>query len=271
MKFNLHCPETIGEALRLKEETGGAWLAGGTVLLVNAHQGKPVSGDLISLEKLSALKYICENDESVSIGALVTFDEIENNELIRSLFPALWYAAMEVGSPQIRHRATLGGNVACASPASDGVTPLMALDASVRLMSCRSERTLKLTDFYTGKFQTAANDDELLTEIVVPKGSAWSRFEKVGKRSALAVSIVNIAMTKVGQTIRVAVGSAAPKVLFCEKTSAALSAGDLIAARTYLQQEISPIDDRWGTASYRRSVAENLMCTLYKIMEEQKS
>lgn len=271
MKFNLHCPETTEEALRLKRETGGAWLAGGTVLLVNAHQGKTVNGNLISLEKLDGLCRIRETADAVAVGALVTFDEIERSELIRALFPALWEAAAQVGGPQIRHRATLGGNIACASPASDGVTPLMALDASVRLVSGEGERLVKLTEFYTGKFKTAAGETELLTEVIIPKGSTFSRFVKVGKRSALAVSIVNIAMVKAGDAIRLAVGSAAPEVRFCEKTSAALTEGRLDEARTALQQEISPIDDRWGTADYRRSVAENLMLSLYKETEEQKA
>lgn len=271
MHFCLHTPETTAEALCIKRETGGAWLAGGTVMLVNNHQGKQISGDLISLEKLDELKKITETESEIVIGSLSTFDDIENCEAIRKYAFALWQAACTVGGPQIRHRATIGGNIAVASPASDGVTPLMALDASVRLISENGERYVKLTDFYTGKFQTAMRKEELLTDVIIPKAANESRFVKVGKRQALAVSSINAAIAKTENGIRFCVGSSAPEVRYCVKTSEALNKGNLDKAKEYLQSEISPIDDRWGTAEYRRNVAENLMLSLYREMEEQNA
>ena len=269
MHFNLHTPKTIREALKMKQETSGAWLAGGTVLLVNNHQGKPISEDMISLEKLDELKNIRENETDIVIGSLVTFDDIEKSEIVNKNAFALWEAACSVGGPQIRHRATIGGNIAVASPASDGVTPLMALDASVKLTSAEGERYVKLTDFYVGKFQTAMKKDELLTAVIIPKASRISRFIKVGKRQALAVSSINSAIAKTGEGIRFCVGSSAPEVRYCKKSSAALSEGKLDEACRELQTEISPIDDRWGTADYRRQVAENLMKKLYRELEEK--
>lgn len=270
MQFHLHCPDTIEEALRVRREKGGAWLAGGTVLLVNKHQGKPINPELISLDKLNELKQIRETENEVIIGALVTFDELEKSEVIRSRFPALWKAACQVGGPQIRHRATIGGNIAVASPASDGVTPLMALDASLRLIGPEENRIVKLTEFYTGKFKTDIKSDELLAEVIISKNSTWSGFVKVGKRSALAVSCLNASMAKIGDKIRLTIGSAAPEVRYCVRTSDALTEGDLTKACQMLQTEISPIDDRWGTADYRRKVAQNVMTSLYHELEENE-
>ena len=111
MHFDLHRPNSVDEALALYQQTGGSYLAGGTVLLVNHHNGADIGRHLISLEGICALHGIRETEDSIVIGSCVTMDEIENNAALREHAFALWQSATEIGGPQIRNRATIAGNI----------------------------------------------------------------------------------------------------------------------------------------------------------------
>ena len=121
MSFTLHRPRTPEEALLLQKETGGSYLAGGTVTLVNYHRSLEIGGDIISLEAIPGWDSITATETEIQIGPLVTFDRIESSELLHREATALWQAAREVGGPQIRNRATIGGNLCAASPSADAV------------------------------------------------------------------------------------------------------------------------------------------------------
>lgn len=253
MSFRLHIPKTLDQALELQRSTKGTYLAAGTVILVNHRHAE----DLISLEKIPGLSTISDEGSAVRIGALATFDDIEKSQCIKENLLALWQAAYETAGPQIRHRATIGGNIGCFSPASDAVTALVALDAKVEVFDGTFHHIPieKLTEL---------DDGAIITSVVVPKRFSFSTFEKVGKRSAMSVSVLNMAVAKAGAEFRVAVGCASPRVILCRATSDILSSdcGSIEKAKTALVSEMHPIDDRWGTVEYRLEVGKNLLSKL---------
>lgn len=272
MSFTLYRPLTVREAVKIKKETGGDFLAGGTVSLVNRHHGKKISESQISLEYIPELREISLAENTLTIGAMVTMDLLEQSALVKEKAYALWQAASEVGGPQIRNRATLGGNIAAASPSSDCVPPLLAMDAVLLVKGADGEREIPLRRFYRGYLSHVLSADELITAVRIPlQSGSVSTFRKVGKRNALSVSCVNMAVVKTGAAYSVSVGACAPVALYCEKTSEVLSeTGDAEQAVSVLLTEISPIDDRWATASYRRTVCGNLLKALTKETEERK-
>ena len=271
MHFNLHRPNSIEEALTLYAQTGGAYLAGGTVLLVNHHNGADIGGDLISLEGIAELHGIRETEDAIILGACTTMDEIENSPVLRKEALCLWQSAAETGGPQIRNRATLAGNFASGSPASDAAAPLLALGAVLRLQGPKGSRELPIKDLFVHVFKTNLQPGELITEIVLPrKADHVSRFVKVGKRNALAISCINMAVSHTKEDgWSVAVGAAAPTPRLCIKTMDILNDGALDEDRLsraceVILTEIAPIDDRWATASYRRKVCVNLLKSMVK-------
>ena len=240
--MRLHFPTTIEEAIETRKKTNGSYIAGGTVLMVNRFNGKPVPEDLVALERIPELHRIHETEDSIEIGASCSFSQILDCQAVNTYCNALYQAASQVGGPQVRNRGTIGGNLACGTPASDAVAPILVLDPQI------------------------VKEEDLITKFVFRKDPlVRSAFRKVGKRTALAVSAVSIAVASRGREIRVAVGSCAPKVVFCEKTSSCLSKGGSIEeAKGILMTEISPIDDRWESAEYRRQVCKNLLEELFK-------
>lgn len=269
MQFTLHRPQTVADAIRLQAETGGKYLAGGTVMLVDRRRGKCTAEHYISLEAIPALRGIREESGHLVIGAGTTFREIEDSALLKEVAFALWQAAGSVGGPQVRNRGTLGGNLASGSPSSDCAAPLLALGATLRAEGRNGVREVPVTELFLGVGKTALTADEILTEIVLPAEKTVSAFRKVGKRNALAISCINMAVSRGEDGIRVAVGAAAPTPRLCAKTSEILSGGELTAERiesacAAILTEIAPIDDRWATAEYRRMVCVNALKAMLK-------
>ena len=271
MEFDLHRPKSVEEALELYRQTGGSYLAGGTVMLVNHHRGSDIGSYLISLEGISALRGIRETEEGIVIGACTTLDQIECSPLLRERAFSLWQAAAETGGPQIRNRATVAGNIAGGAPSSDAAAPLLALGAVLRLQGPEGSRELPVKDLFVHVFKTNLLPGEIITEIVIPRSiGSVSLFTKVGKRNALAVSCINMAVAHAPSNgWSVAVGAAAPTPRLCVKTMEILNEGPLDEARLSraceeILTEIAPIDDRWATASYRRKVCVNLLKSMVK-------
>lgn len=272
MSFRLYLPSSVNEAVRIQSETGGQYLAGGTVTLVNNHHGKKIGEVQISLSRIKELEEISFADGFLAIGSMVTMDRLENSPLVKEHAFALWKAASEVGGPQIRNRATIGGNLAAASPSSDCAVPLLSLDAVLSVQGKEGEREIPVRKFFTGYLSHALTEGELITSVRIPvKEGTVSVFRKVGKRNALSVSCINMAVVRNGHEYSVSVGASAPVPVFCEKTSEILSkTGDIPAAREQILSEISPIDDRYATASYRRTVCGNLLNALISETEGRK-
>lgn len=257
----------------LRQHPGAQPMAGGTDLLVR-RRGDP-SGSaaaLIALAAIEELQGVRENEHGLSIGALTTFSALIADPRVKARAPLLASAARSVGGPAIRNMATIGGNVCTASPAGDSLTPLYVAAAQVEIASPHGRRTVPIAEFIGAPGRTALRPGELLTRIVLPPGApfAHQRFEKVGRRRSLAISVasfcgqVRLAADGTVAEARFAWGSVAPTVL----RVAALEA-DLVGRRLdrltirraagIARESVAPISDIRAPADYRRRVAGNLL------------
>ena len=262
-------PTDLAEAARMK--AGGATVLAGGTDVYPAHVGRPFARPLMDIGGLEPLRGISPSPEGYRIGALTTWAEIRDAAL-PSGFDGLRAAAREVGSVQVQAAATIGGNLCNASPAADGVPPLLALDASVELASAAGTRVLPLERFITAYRRTALEPDELLVAVLVPRRSAIARsaFGKLGLRRYLVISIVMAAATiAVGddgriELARIAVGACSPVAVRLRELEAGLEGrsadedlGGLV--RPEHLSGLAPIDDVRATAAYRRDAARTIV------------
>ncbi len=220
---------------------------------------------LVDLKGLSELTGVHDDEGKITIGALTTLAELERHPLVQQHCPALAAAAREFAGVQIRHRATLGGNIVNASPAGDTLPPLYAHDARIRIAAPDGERELPLAELVTGPGETVLAPGELLTTVVIPKRPGSSIFYKLGLRSSMAIAVVNFALTAVVEgggfsQLAVAAGAVAPTVVSLRRFTDALVAGaTLTEALPLVDEDITPISDLRATAEYRRRVLKNLL------------
>jgi CO/xanthine dehydrogenase FAD-binding subunit len=195
-------------------------LAGGTDLLIELRKPSATSPKMVvDISRLLELKGIKEFSNWVSIKPLTTHTDILQSKVIQQFAPLLRQAVSTIGSPQIRNRGTVGGNIMNAAACADTVPPLMALDAMVKLQSVEGERSVPMIDFFVKPYQTIAAKNEILTEIRFPKlpNSAKSVFIKLGRRNALAISRLSVSAilqksdTGLIQEARIVPGAAFPK------------------------------------------------------------
>jgi CO/xanthine dehydrogenase FAD-binding subunit len=195
-------------------------LAGGTDLLIELRKPSATSPKMVvDISRLLELKGIKEFSNWVSIKPLTTHTDILQSKVIQQFAPLLRQAVSTIGSPQIRNRGTVGGNIMNAAACADTVPPLMALDAMVKLQSVEGERSVPMIDFFVKPYQTIAGKNEILTEIRFPKlpNSAQSVFIKLGRRNALAISRLSVSAilqksdTGLIQDARIVPGAAFPK------------------------------------------------------------
>ena len=213
----VHRPASLGEALKLMEAPGAKPLAGGTDLVIDLREGACEARVLVDLTRVKELDYIREEGGRIRIGAMTHHSEIVESDLIKARAPVLSEAASLVGSVQIRNLGTVGGNVCNASPGADTATPLLALGAEAKISSVKGDRTVPLSDFFTGPKRTSLEPGELLAELSFPTPPAGSggAFQKLGRRKGCTLSLINIAayVELDGDTCRearVAVGACAP-------------------------------------------------------------
>ncbi len=222
--------------------------------------------NVLDIWGIDALRVMRRTSDGTSFGALTAWTEIAQAELPPA-FDALKSAAREVGGRQVQNRGTLAGNICNASPAADGVPPLLALNARVEIASVRGARSLPLADFITGNRKTALAPDELVTAVHVPPqaDTARSVFLKLGARSYLLISIVSVAAVvscggdgRVSEaTIAVGACSAVPTRLAgleAQMRGRTLHEIEPLIA-PIVANALSPIDDVRGTAAYRRHAA----------------
>jgi CO/xanthine dehydrogenase FAD-binding subunit len=245
----VHTPRTLDEALRLKAELPEArFLQGGTDVLVELNFGRSRPDALVNLAELVELRGWSREDGDLRLGAGVTYTEAMRPELAE-LFPALAEASRSVGSPQIRNRGTIGGNLGTASPAGDALPPLLVERARVDIASVRGVRTLPLEEFLLGVKRNALEPDELVTSVrLTPSGGAQT-FMKVGPRNAMVIAICSLAVVvdpEAGE-VRASFGSAATTAKHV--TVPLADAGSL---PDRVAEAASPIDDVRATAAYRR-------------------
>lgn len=262
-------PKTLDEALALLSE--GSWriLAGATDFYP-ALGNRPLFEDVLDINGLAELRGIAESESHFSIGARTSWTEVLKAQLPPA-FDALKQAAREIGSIQIQNVASVAGNICNASPAADGVPPLLILDAEVELRARHEIRLLPLGEFITGNRKTRLRQDEMVTALRIPKASAagHSAFVKLGARRYLVISIAmtaaRIALDTDGRITMaaVAVGSCSAVAQRLHELEAALAGhqADEIAGIVNDAEltELSPIDDVRGSAEYRRVAAREIV------------
>jgi CO/xanthine dehydrogenase FAD-binding subunit len=262
--MEIHRPETLAQALEIKAEHPDAVaLAGGTDLMVaiNFRQTRPDA--VLDLTAVPELTEWAPDDGRVRVGAGVTYTRLI--EELGDRLPALAIASRTVGSPQIRNRGTVGGNLATASPAGDGLPPLYVSGADVELVSVRGTRRVPVTDFVTGPKRTCIEPDELIAAFELPAAAGPQQFAKVGTRNAMVIAVCSVALALWPEQRRVGVcvGSAGPTPIVATEAQDYIAGaldwdggapvadealarfGELVGAAA------RPIDDVRGTAHYR--------------------
>jgi CO/xanthine dehydrogenase FAD-binding subunit len=197
--FDYFSPASLNEACTLLSQSGNdaRILAGGTDVLVELRKPSARSPQsIIDISRIEALRGITESDDSIIIGALTTHEEVFQSKLIAQHAALLASAVVTIGSPQIRNRGTIGGNIMNAAACADTVPPLMALNARLRLKSASGERDIALADFFVKPYVTIARVDEILSQIHFPKlgPNVRSSFVKLGRRNALSIARLSVAV-----------------------------------------------------------------------------
>ena len=271
MKESLYfAPKDLKEAVKLlgNYKERAVILAGGTDLVprINTYHLRPEV--LVYIGK-AGLDYIKEEKGKFVIGAATPMAKIAGSKLLARKAGALVEAAAQAGTQAVRTAATIGGNLANASPAADLATPLLAMDAELSLVGPKKKRVVPLKDFFTGPGKTVLQAGEMIAEITVPVPKGKTVFVKLGRRKALTLSVVNAAVRlemkgKKCQEARIALGSVAPLPLRCAKAEGMLQgkgmdskliadcAAEAIAAT-------SPIDDHRASAWYRKQAGTVLV------------
>ena len=262
-------PDTWEQALAMKAAQPEAIpIAGGTDLMVALNFDRARPQAILDLTRVPELREWGADDGRLRVGAGVTY-----TRLIAELgdrLPGLAIAARTVGSPQIRNRGTVGGNLGTASPAGDGLPPLYVSDAEVELVSATGARRLPVTEFVTGPKRQAAREDELIAAFHLPAATGAQQFAKIGTRNAMVIAVcsLSLAIWPERRAVCACIGSAGPTPMRAGEAEAFIAGvldeeglwegrgpiadaaverfGELVAAAA------APIDDVRGSAAYRR-------------------
>ena len=259
-------PTTLADALRLRAERPDATpIAGGTDVMVELNFDKHRPGALLDLTRVAELTSHSRDGDTVRLGAGVPYARVITE--LGDVLPGLAMAARTVGSPQIRNRGTVGGNLGAASPAGDSHPALLAAGAEIEVASARGPRTVPVGDFFVGPKRSALAADELIVAVRLPVAPGPQQFAKVGTRNAMVIAVCSFAVSLDPVTGRIGtgIGSAGPTPLrapAAEEFAAAeltdrWDGGELpdgVAARfgELVAAAASPIDDVRGSAAYRR-------------------
>jgi carbon-monoxide dehydrogenase medium subunit len=271
-EFDFLSPKSLNTALRAISTKGRNYkiIAGGTNLVPDLRSRDASPRWVIDLGGIETLRYLKEDRGVIRIGALTTIAELVESKLIKSQAPLLWEAASRFAGPIVRNRATIGGNLVDASPAADSAVPLLALKAQVKVRSLKGPRTLPLDQFFADYRKTAIRAGEILTEVAfpIPDRTAKFAYHKMGRRNAMAISVVTVAvlLKMKGDLCReaaIALGAVAPTPIRLWEAESliqnrkvdldlAKQCGDLAAKSAH------PIDDLRASADYRRQI-----CAVY--------
>jgi CO/xanthine dehydrogenase FAD-binding subunit len=262
-------PTRLDEALDLAARARPLVLAGGTDLMVGASADLG-PGPVLDISRVAELKGVTVGDDSVVIGGGTTWSELVAADLPHG-FDGLKAAALEVGSIQIQNRGTIAGNLCNASPAADGVPPLLTLDAELEIQASGTRRTVPVGQFITGNRKTLLQPGELVTAIRIPRKLAEGRssFLKLGSRRFLVISIASVAVLLVADgarvaEARVAVGACSAVAKRLPELEAALMGRAFdpslrdVATEAHVEG-LTPIDDVRGTGAYRKDAALHLV------------
>jgi carbon-monoxide dehydrogenase medium subunit len=268
--LELYQPTSVEEASRLVKQhgPGGRFLAGGTDLVIAMKEKGLVPKYVVDLKKISGLAGVRQTEDgSITIGALTTMRDVELSPLLRRKFPFLSQSAAEVGSIQIRNRATVGGNMANATPSADVAPALVALNAVAKIAGEDGERTVALEEFFRAPGQTVLAAGEILTEIVISPMSDGlvGEYIKFSPREMMDLAYVGVAVAYVLEgdrrctAVRIVLGAVAPTPIRARKAEAVvegqrLSESVAEQAGKIAAEEARPISDVRSSADYRRAM-----------------
>jgi xanthine dehydrogenase FAD-binding subunit len=268
-------PATLAGLFPIMEQNPDAvLLAGGTDLLVRIRASGTRPQAIIGLERIVSLREISMNDGTIRIGAMATHQHLLDSGIIKSCIPVLHQAVSALGSPQIRHMGTIGGNICTASPAGDTLPPLYLLDACLELTSKAGIRTIPISGFIAGPGLNTLQKNEILSAVLIPaRVHGTGYYRKVGQRRSLAIAVISMAalvMTDPDGIItgfRFAFGSVGPTVmrfpdLESELVGKRFADEALSEAGKEAARRIMPITDIRASAEYRRMVAETLLLSI---------
>jgi len=242
-------PQTLDEALAMKAERKDAVpIQGGTDVMVTLNFDRARPETILNLNEVAELRGWGRDNGTLRLGSGLTYAEAMNDGLA-SVLPALAEASRTVGSPQIRNRGTVGGNLGTASPAGDALPPLLVYEAEVVVASAeRGVRVVPVARFLTGPKQNALLPDELIVAVRLEPRVMRQTFMKVGPRNAMVIAVVSLclAVDREADEIRVSYGSAGPKPGLVR-----IGLGNVWELAELVARDASPIDDVRGTAAYR--------------------
>jgi CO/xanthine dehydrogenase FAD-binding subunit len=258
-------PATWEEALEAKAEHPEALpLWGGTDVMVEMNFGRVRPEAILDLTRVGGLMEHGRDDGMLRVGAGVSYTRAIDE--LGDVLPGLAIASRTVGSPQIRNRGTIGGNLGSSSPAGDALPPLYASEAEIELASTRGTRRIAIEDFITGPKQNVLEPDELIAAFHVPPARGGQQFSKIGTRNAMVIAVCSfaIALDDERRTVGTCLGSAAPTPRRAREAEAFIADALDWDARAPIEPEAldrfgalvaqaaSPIDDQRGSAAYRR-------------------
>ena len=262
------------EALQIMERGRGraTWIAGGTNVIPDMRARLLKPDVLIDISHLKSLAYIKEEKKRIRIGSLTTIAELASSKVIQKYAPILSQAANQLGNPLVRNRATIGGNLADASPAADTAVPLLALDAIVVTEEDGGKRRqISIDQLFTGPNRTVLKKGELIKEIIFFKTNSNTRmgYLKLGLRNAMAISVASIGVLMEMERgkckkARISLGAVAPTPIRAYRTEEMLVGKEVTkqlieACCDEIKEEIRPITDIRASAEYRRKMASVLL------------
>jgi len=274
--FNYYRAKTINEVIQYLDKLKGdvKIIAAGTDLVVRLKQDMVKENNILDISRIKELRGIYRKDGEIHILPLTTHTDILESKVIERYAYILRAACATIGSPQIRNRGTIGGNVANASPAGDSIPALFVQEAKLKLTCKQGSRIISIEDFFIGPGRTVLKPDELLTDIFFPamEETEIGFFKKLGQRNAIAIAVVSIAAKlkkgKEKNTISkavVAFGAVAPTVIRGNRVEKALVSSSLNSPERlhYIAQlswrEVSPITDVRASLKYRQDMSINLL------------
>lgn len=269
--FDLHEPHSLEDAFALLERYGedAHLLAGGTALVLLIRSGLLLPGHIVALRRVPGMREIgITPDGGLEIGALVTHREIERSALVQRFFAPLSETFGRVATVRIRNQGTIGGNLVHADPAGDPPPMLMALDAEIAISGRSGARTIPVSEFFHGLFETALRPGEIVTSVRIPPPApktrgAYVKFLPASKDDYATVSVaamLDCNSAGVCENVRVALGAVAPTPVRARRAEAALlghaiSPALIAEAAALVREEIDPQDDMRGSAAYKREMA----------------
>ncbi len=269
--FDFISAANLADALAIlsRHQQQACLVAGATNVINKINLGKIKDKVLVSLDHLDELRGIREEDGYIVIGAMTDMNTVAGSRLLKEKARVLWEAAQVFADPITRNRATIGGNIADASPAADAAPPLLALKAEVLIRSEAAARAVPIDQFFVFVGKTLLQPDEIITAVRF-RPNAKGAFIKIGLRNALAISVASAAATleldSQGKVVdcAIALGSVAPtpvRAYQAEKAliGQALTEDALARMKAAVPADISPIDDLRATAFYRQGVAATIV------------